>query len=196
MQVLPASRSALPHLDSAPPHRERSRLISPCSTKVSRPQRKSPSTHVSCLLTSLSLDASLLPTDCISCPVLSSLTVTFPLSRHSRLSPTVLSLCSSSCFARYRKITCQGQAPAKNNMTKHLENKEFKNTISRVPNMFTVLWWEVGLKLSQICSSGTHPCSRKSRNCVPQRNSCSWASCVWARSWLTKAPCISHRFAR
>ena len=52
---------------------------------------------------SLSLDASLLPTDCNTCPVLSSLTVTFPLSRHSRLSPTVLSLCSSSCFARYRK---------------------------------------------------------------------------------------------
>ena len=77
-------------------------------------------------------------------------------------------------------------------MTKHLENKEFKNTISSVPNMFIVLWWEVGLKLSQICSSGTHPCSRRSRNSVPQRNSCSWASCVWARSWLTKAPCISH----
>ena len=53
--------------------------------------------------TQVSLDASLLPTDCISCPVLSSLTVTFPLSRPSRLSPTVLSLCSSSCFARYRK---------------------------------------------------------------------------------------------
>ena len=38
--------------------------------------------------------------------------------------------------------------------------------------------------------------SRKGWNCVPQRNSCSWASCVWARSWLTKAPHISHRFAR
>ena len=61
------------------------------------------SLDVPCLLTSLSLDASLLPTDCISCPVLSSLTVTYPLSRHSRLSPMVLSLCSSSCFASFRK---------------------------------------------------------------------------------------------